>query len=63
MSNYSDVELREVNPRFKLSMSSVERLLTDCGLKYEKLDYMVALFDSDNNAIACGGYDKTKVGS
>lgn len=61
MSEYSSVELREVNPRFKLSMSSVEKLLESCGLKYEKLDYMVALFDSDNNAIACGGYEKSTV--
>lgn len=56
MNEYSDIELREVNPKFKLSMSAVEKLLSSCGLKYEKLDYMVALFDQDNNAIACGGY-------
>lgn len=56
MSEYSDIELREVNPRFKLSMASVERLLGECGLKYEALDYMAALFDDDNNALACGGY-------
>ena len=57
MNEFSEYELREVSPNFKLSMSSVNRLLSSCGLKYEKTDYMAAMFDEDNNAIACGGYD------
>ncbi len=56
MSDYSTFELREVSPDFKLSMTSVYALLEKCGLKYEKLDYMAAIFDSDNKAYACGGY-------
>ncbi len=56
MSDYSSFELREVSPDFKLSMSSVYALLEKCGLKYEKLDYMAAIFDSDGKAYACGGY-------
>ncbi len=56
MSDYSGVELREVSPLFKLSMAEVNKLLDSAGLKYEKLDYMAALFDTDGKALACGGY-------
>ncbi len=61
MSDYSDIELREVDPSFKISMSSVEKLLLSCGLKYEPLEYMAALFDQDNTAVACGGYSGNTV--
>ncbi len=56
MSDFSHVELREVSPAFKLSMAEVNKLLDSAGLKYEKLDYMAALFDADGKALACGGY-------
>ena len=56
MSDFSGVELREVSPSFKLSMAEVNKLLDASGLKYEKLDYMAALFDTDGRALACGGY-------
>ena len=61
MSDYSDFELREVSPDFKLSMTSVYALLEKSGLKYEKLDYMAAIFDSENKAYACGGYEKRTI--
>ncbi|MBE6718287.1 MAG: [citrate (pro-3S)-lyase] ligase [Ruminococcaceae bacterium] len=61
MSDFSGVELREVSPCFKLSMAEVNKLLDSSGLKYEKLDYMAALFDVDGKAVACGGYSGTTI--
>lgn len=57
MDEYTPIELREIDPRFKRSANAVDALLTKCGLKPEKLEYMAALFDENDNAIACGGYD------
>ncbi|MBE6671825.1 MAG: [citrate (pro-3S)-lyase] ligase [Ruminococcaceae bacterium] len=61
MSDFFDVELREVSPSFKLSMAEVNKLLEASGLRYEKLDYMAALFNDDGRALACGGYSGTTI--
>ncbi len=61
MSDYSELELREVSPRFKISMRAVDELLASCGLKYEPLEYMVALFDDNSKALACGGYNGSTI--
>lgn len=57
MNDYYDFEIREANSSSGYVYSKIKELLSVCGLREEKLDYLIGIFDGDENAVACGGID------